>query len=109
MAEKASKSNQDLKSPNKDKISKKALREAEEECYRLLERKKQLDKNLINLETSIYDFETSYFENTASEGNIVRGFEGYLTSNKPDKKRQPVKDWERIFSHSSVTFKNVGL
>ncbi|KAJ1678025.1 chromatin modification- protein eaf6, partial [Spiromyces aspiralis] len=134
MGDKTVKTKSDQTPSPKDKASRKALKEAEEECMRLLEKKKQLDKALvgavvadicgiqwadramladmlhsyfvqINLEASIYDFETSYFENTAGEGNIVRGFDGYLTTNKPDKKRHQVKDWERIFSHSSVTFK----
>lgn len=74
--------------------------------FRLLLKKKQLDKSLLDTEHSIYDFETSYFESSGHDGNIVHGFEGYLSS-RTDRNRsqQHYTDADRIFSNSSATFK----
>ncbi|KAJ2713838.1 Chromatin modification- protein meaf6, partial [Coemansia spiralis] len=46
------------------KVTKKMLKEAEQELFQLLVKKKQADRNLIDTETAIYDFETSYFESS---------------------------------------------
>ncbi|KAJ2376368.1 chromatin modification- protein eaf6 [Coemansia sp. RSA 2603] len=87
------------------KMTKKMLKEAEQELYQLLVKKKQLDRNLIEMESTIYDFETSYFETPGQEGNIVHGFEGYLTSRHEQRRQQHFTDADRIFSQSSATFK----
>ncbi|KAI7832923.1 histone acetyltransferase subunit NuA4-domain-containing protein [Kickxella alabastrina] len=94
------------------KVTKKMLKEAEQELYQILLKKKQLDRQLIDTESSIYDFETSYFENCGQEGNIVHGFEGYLTSGRHHEQRRGGNggaghfgDADRIFSQSSATFK----
>ncbi|KAJ2491350.1 chromatin modification- protein eaf6 [Coemansia sp. RSA 2050] len=88
----------------KEKITKKMLKEAEQELFQLLLRKKQLDRNLIEAETAIYDFETSYFENSGHEGNIVHGFDGYL-GGRGDRRQMHFTEGDRIFSQSSATFK----
>ncbi|KAJ1721087.1 chromatin modification- protein eaf6 [Coemansia erecta] len=87
------------------KVTKKMLKEAEQELYQLLLKKKQLDRNLIEMESTIYDFETSYFETPGQEGNIVHGFEGYLTSRHEQRRQHHFTEADRIFSQSSATFK----
>ncbi|KAJ2823410.1 chromatin modification- protein eaf6 [Coemansia furcata] len=87
------------------KITKKMLKESEQELFQLLLKKKQLDRNLIETETSIYDFETSYFEISGQEGNIVHGFDGYLNTGRSDRRQMHFTEGDRIFSQSSATFK----
>ncbi|KAI8341075.1 histone acetyltransferase subunit NuA4-domain-containing protein [Chlamydoabsidia padenii] len=77
--------------------------ETKAELQALLNRKKQVDTNLINLEHSIYLFEGSYLEDTQSNGNIIRGFDGYLT-NRGDKRKQKFTELDRLFSLSSSTY-----
>ncbi|KAJ1963625.1 chromatin modification- protein eaf6 [Dipsacomyces acuminosporus] len=89
------------------KVTKKMLKEAEQELFQLLLKKKQLDRSLINTESAIYDFETSYFENSGQDGNIVHGFEGYLTTGRHERRQFHFTDADRIFSQSSATFKKV--
>ena len=70
----------------------------------LLEKKRAIEKSLENLEKQIYALETSYLEDTNHVGNLVRGWDGYLSRGRAaavQKKR--VKDSDRLFSLSSVT------
>ncbi|KAJ2455906.1 chromatin modification- protein eaf6 [Coemansia sp. RSA 2336] len=87
------------------KVTKKMVKEAEQELYQLLLKKKQADRNLIEAENSIYDFETSYFESSGHEGNVVHGFEGYLNTSRSERRHMHFTDADRIFSQSSATFK----
>ncbi|KAJ1739785.1 Trehalose-6-P synthase/phosphatase complex synthase subunit [Coemansia sp. RSA 1086] len=90
---------------NDSKVTKKMVKEAEQELYQLLLKKKQADRNLIEAENSIYDFETSYFESSGHEGNVVHGFEGYLNTSRSERRHMHFTDADRIFSQSSATFK----
>ncbi|KAL2919488.1 Chromatin modification-related protein meaf6 [Polyrhizophydium stewartii] len=78
------------------------LTEAERELADLIAKKRQLDKSLASIEASIYALEGSYLEET-QYGNIVRGFEGYLSSRADRRKSRPT-DSDRLFSQSSVTY-----
>ncbi|OZJ03956.1 hypothetical protein BZG36_02948 [Bifiguratus adelaidae] len=84
-------------------VTRQQYEEAKAELQLLLSRKKQVDINLANLEANIYAFEGSYLEDTQQYGNIIKGFDGYLT-NKTDKKRQKYTDADRLFSMSSTTY-----
>ncbi|GAA5807601.1 hypothetical protein MFLAVUS_000968 [Mucor flavus] len=77
--------------------------ESKLELQGLLSRKKQVDQNLVNLEHSIYLFEGSYLEDTQQNGNIIRGFDGYLSS-RLDRKKPKFTELDRLFSLSSSTY-----
>ena len=79
-----------------------------------LEKKRRLDEQLAALEEQIYKHEGMYLEETASSGNIVRGFDGWVKGvqvgrNSADDKRYRgrVRDEDRVFSRSSVTWMRV--
>ncbi|KAI8870670.1 NuA4-domain-containing protein, partial [Ramicandelaber brevisporus] len=76
----------------------------EERLNDCLARKRQIEASLDNLENQIFQYETSYLEDTLHSGNIARGFEGYLNPGRGDRKRARFGENERIFSMSSVMF-----
>lgn len=78
-----------------------------------LAKKRALDDQLSALEDQIYKAETSYLEETANSGNIVRGFDGWAKGVQigggrgDDRRRGRVREDERVFSRSSVGFMRV--
>ncbi|KAI4227854.1 MAG: hypothetical protein L6R36_002077 [Xanthoria steineri] len=43
-----------------------------------LQKKRALDKNMATLEDQIYRIEAAYLDETASAGNIIKGFDNYI-------------------------------
>lgn len=71
----------------------------------LLEKKKELEEELKRVEDQIHHLETSYLEETWYIGNVVKGFEGFLSnrsrSSTSHMKKSKYKDSDRLFSNSS--------
>eukprot|EP00300_Choanocystis_sp_HF-7_P001601 c11286_g1_i1.p1 GENE.c11286_g1_i1~~c11286_g1_i1.p1 ORF type:complete len:134 (+),score=22.16 c11286_g1_i1:59-460(+) len=71
----------------------------------LEKRKREIDEELEKMERQIYDLEGAYLEETQHVGNVLRGWESFLSSKPPLKpqKKPKIKDSDRLFSLSSVT------
>lgn len=78
-----------------------------------LEKKRRLDEQLAALEEQIYKTEGIYLEETSNSGNIVRGFDGWVKNVQvsgrmaDDRRRGRVRDEDRVFSRSSVSWMRV--
>ncbi|KAL9113476.1 MAG: hypothetical protein Q9227_002517 [Pyrenula ochraceoflavens] len=89
-----------------------------------LAKKKLLDKNLANIEESIYNLESKYLEETGGAGNIIKGFDNYIKGatvstaganassgtisgsalGGAGRKKTVVMDQDRVFSRSSALY-----
>jgi len=87
------------------------LAQPRQELEDLLNRKALVDDQIANIERQIYYLEGSYLEETATQGNVLRGFDGYLTARAAgvDKKKGRFKETERLFSLSSSTYQKVWI
>jgi chromatin modification-related protein EAF6 len=83
------------------------------ELKNTLTKKRQLDEKLQRLNEDIYKMESSYLEDTNGAGNIVRGFDAWVKgvvvggdkkSVDDRKARTRVRDEDRIFSQSSMSW-----
>ncbi|KAF3436156.1 hypothetical protein FNV43_RR23248 [Rhamnella rubrinervis] len=72
----------------------------------LLGRRAKLQEDLRNIERQVYDMETSYLQDPSQCGNVLKGFEGFLSSSKNTallKRSRKFQPEDRLFSLSSVT------
>ncbi|CAG7852220.1 SubName: Full=Uncharacterized protein {ECO:0000313/EMBL:CCA67639.1} [Serendipita indica DSM 11827] len=79
---------------------------AKKDLIQAIQRRKQLDKQLVQVETQIFNAEGQYIAETAGTGgNIIHGFENYLKSASTNRKRVDVAEIDRVFSQSSITYR----
>ncbi|PSS14015.1 Chromatin modification-related protein [Actinidia chinensis var. chinensis] len=72
----------------------------------LLCKRAKLHEDLRNIEKQVYDMETSYLQDPNQCGNVLKGFEGFLSSSKSTtllKRSKKFQPEDRLFSLSSVT------
>ncbi|KAF5738933.1 chromatin modification-related protein MEAF6-like [Tripterygium wilfordii] len=72
----------------------------------LLSRRTKLQEELKSIEKQVYDMETSYLQDPSQCGNVLKGFEGFLSSSKNTallKRSRKFQPEDRLFSLSSVT------
>jgi len=76
-----------------------------QELTEALAKKRELDKQLMQCEVNIYNFESAYLTETAGTGggNIIQGFEAYLKNQNVNKRRAEITEGDRMFSFSSST------
>lgn len=76
-----------------------------------MQKKKQADEHLVELEARIYSLETDYFKETSTYGSLMFGLEGYLglapasggqSGGIRRSTYREVKDSQRIFSNTSA-------
>ena len=79
------------------------LAKVEKELQQLLQQKQLLNRNLENIENSLYNLETSYIEDS-TYGNIIKGYDAFLNARTLQNRRQRPTEQERIFSRSSVNY-----
>ncbi|XP_062147664.1 uncharacterized protein LOC133856622 isoform X2 [Alnus glutinosa] len=72
----------------------------------LLSRRAKLHDELRHIEKQVYDMETGYLQDPSQCGNVLKGFEGFLSSSKSTallKRSRKFQPEDRLFSLSSVT------
>lgn len=76
----------------------------------ILDKKRKLDEQLAAVEDNIFKAEGTYLEETSNSGNIVRGFDGWVKGVQvggrggDDRRRGRVREEDRVFSRSSVSW-----
>ncbi|KAK1260839.1 hypothetical protein QJS04_geneDACA002406 [Acorus gramineus] len=72
----------------------------------LIGKREKLREELRSIEKQVYDLETSYLQDSNQIGNVLKGFEGFLSSSKSTtnlKRSRKFQPEDRLFSLSSVT------
>ncbi|KAJ8899523.1 hypothetical protein K2173_018497 [Erythroxylum novogranatense] len=72
----------------------------------LLSKRSKLHEELRSIERQVYDMETNYLQDPSQCGNVLKGFEGFLSSSKNTallKRSRKFQPEDRLFSLSSVT------
>jgi chromatin modification-related protein EAF6 len=81
-----------------------------------LERKRELNRNIANLEATIARAEIAYLEETSAAGNIIKGFDNYIKASvggssavagTATRRKGGVSEQDKIFSNSSVNWNAV--
>ncbi|EAL64801.1 hypothetical protein DDB_G0285275 [Dictyostelium discoideum AX4] len=75
------------------------------EIEELMSEKKNIENKLATLEKQIYALEGRYLEDTHHVGNVIRGFDSYISGSGALKKLR-WKESDRLFSTSSSTYLN---
>jgi len=75
--------------------------ELSEEMENLFKKKAEVEQNLVKLEKQIFALETSYLEDTAQVGNLLRGWGELLNNNTNNSKTNSKKkeENERVRSY----------
>jgi len=72
----------------------------------VLEKKGNLEEELRRVERQIYELEGEYLQETVKDGNILRGWEGYMgqqASSGAIRRINRFREADRMFSASSLT------
>ncbi|CAK9150012.1 unnamed protein product [Ilex paraguariensis] len=72
----------------------------------LLCKRAKLHDELRNIEKQVYDMETSYLQDPSQCGNVLKGFDGFLSASKSTtllKRSRKFQPEDRLFSLSSIT------
>lgn len=72
----------------------------------LVAKRERLQEELRTVEKQVYDLETSYLHDSSQCGNVLRGFEGFLSSTRNTanlRRSRKFQPEDRLFSLSSVT------
>ncbi|KAA8527769.1 hypothetical protein F0562_035362 [Nyssa sinensis] len=72
----------------------------------LVSKREKLQEELRNIEKQVYELETSYLQESSHFGNVLKGFEGFLSTSKNTanlKRSRKFQPEDRLFSLSSVT------
>lgn len=87
----------------------------EDECRsrvlnELAQRRTKLMEELQQIESTIWELEGRYLQDSPAQGNVLKGFEGFAqqaragsSSAQPSRRRTPLRAEERLFSLSSAT------
>ena len=76
------------------------------EAHAVLEKKSNLEEELRRVERQIYELEGEYLQETVKDGNILRGWDGYLgkqASSGAIRRINRFREADRMFSASSAT------
>jgi len=73
------------------------------EMQALVDQKRDIEQKLSALEKQIYALEGSYLDDTHHLGNIIRGWDGYLSSRSGALKKMRFRDSDRLFTMSSLS------
>lgn len=83
-----------------------AFEAAKKDLKQALDKKREADRRLAEVEVQLYQLEATYLTETTtnSGGNIITGFENYLKNQGIGRRKFEVTDHERMFSASSTTY-----
>mmetsp|Transcript_35271 Transcript_35271/g.112265 ORF Transcript_35271/g.112265 Transcript_35271/m.112265 type:complete len:119 (+) Transcript_35271:3-359(+) len=81
-----------------------------QDVAKLQERRAVLEEELARTERQIYELEGEYLQETVKDGNILRGWDGYLgkqASSGAIRRINRFREADRLFSASSATAQQV--
>ncbi|XP_057517643.1 uncharacterized protein LOC130798603 [Amaranthus tricolor] len=72
----------------------------------LLSKRAKLHEELRGIEKQVFDMETTYLQDPSQCGNVLKGYEGFLSTSKSTtmlKRSRKFQPEDRLFSLSSIT------